>query len=345
MLRTVHPGVPGGRGIRHSRCVSLPPIPDLDSRWEMLGPWPEDGLVLLACSGGADSTFLAQEFLLFAQGRMPGLAVVVDHGHRPDSGDLALQAAEGIRGLGLEVVIRRGSATAGDEASLRDLRYQILAEEARSRNSPAVVLGHTAEDQAETVLLRLFRGTGLRGLAGIPARRPLLLQGQLVSEIRRPLLACRRQQVRQSLRDSGVSWLEDPSNADPGFAARNRLRLEAWPLLQNLATGDPVSAILRMAEEAAEWNGAVAELLDAEGDWHAQPSLLRRLAIAEHLRNMKETVSPARLRDLESALLSRKQAGVTAAKELRLREGRLVALSLPSSQSARKGAEPGPECH
>ncbi len=287
------------------------------------GPWAE-APVLLACSGGADSTFLACAWRDAAARPAaqlpPAICAVVDHGHRPGTERESAAAAERLRGLGLEAVVLRADAPAdANESVLRDARYRQLQAEAERRGAAHILTAHHADDLAETVLLRIFRGTGLRGLAGIPARRQLA-DG---IEVLRPLLSLRRAAMREALRSAGVDWQEDPTNAIPD-AARNRLRLEVLPALAGIATGDPVLAVLRLAAEAGEWNQALDELLAAAPQWVELPAHLRRQAIAVELRRIGATVSPARLRDLEGALLRRGRAGVEDGVELRLQNGRLA---------------------
>ena len=297
-------------------------------------PWGE-APVLLACSGGADSSFLALAWRHAAERASPcsdrvsageraslppARCAVVDHGHREGSAADAARAAEALAGLGFEVEVLRACAPPdSNEAVLRDARYALLRDAAQACGAGRVLTAHHADDLAETVLLRILRGTGLRGLAGIPARRAL---GCGV-DVLRPLLGFRRAELRAALAAAGVAWLEDPTNALP-HAARNRLRQEVLPAMARVATGDPVLAVLRLAAEAGEWNDALDALLGAAGDWRALPGYLRRQAVAVELRRLGETVSPARLRDLESALMRKGRAGVSTGAALRVADGRLA---------------------
>ena len=264
--------------------------------------------VALACSGGADSTFLAREV---AEGRMLAESPqvwVVDHGHRADSAFDAAAAVQLYLDLGLPARVLGADSVAADENSLRNARYAALQEAALADGVGTIWTAHTADDVAETVLLRIFRGTGLRGLAGIPARRELT-PGVWVE---RPILHLRRVAMRQALVDAGQAWIEDPTNADPAAAARNRLRHEVLPALATISTGDPVKAVLRLAAEAGEWNECLQSLMRASGKWQDFPSYLRRQVLAQKLRDIGETVSPARLKDLEGALMSKGSAKPTA---------------------------------
>jgi tRNA(Ile)-lysidine synthase len=291
-----------------------------------LAPWPAgpDGApapALLACSGGADSTFLAWAWRECPD-LPPAVAVVVDHGHRAGSAADAASACARLAALGLAAEVAPATPPAppdADEAALRAARFAALLAAARRHGAARVLTAHTADDLAETVLLRILRGTGLRGLAGIPARRALAPGVELL----RPLLALRRDALRAALRARGIAWWEDPTNADPTANARAHLRLRVLPELAALATGDPVLAVLRLAGEARAWSASLDALVAAAPDWRALPPYLREQAVAAQLRALGETVSPARLRDLAGALSARGRAGIAAGRALTLQDGRL----------------------
>lgn len=301
-------------------------LPAAAATLRALAPWPAgpDGApapVLLACSGGADSTFLARAWRACPD-LPPAVAVVVDHGHRAGSAADAANACARLAALGLAAEVAPAAPPApsdADEAALRTARYAALLAAAHRHGAACVLTAHTADDLAETVLLRILRGTGLRGLAGIPARRALAPGVELL----RPLLGLRRDALRAALRARGIPWWEDPTNADPAANARARLRLRVLPELAALATGDPVLAVLRLASEARAWSASLDALLAAAPDWRALPPYLREQAVAAQLRALGETVSPARLRDLAGALAARGRAGIATGRALTLRDGRL----------------------
>ncbi|KIH97540.1 tRNA(Ile)-lysidine synthetase [Streptomonospora alba] len=183
-------------------------------------------LVLVACSGGADSLALAGA-TAFAAPRM-GLrtgGITVDHGLQEGSELRAAEVVTTMRGLGLEpaesAVVHVG-AEGGPEGAARVARYTALDHAARRLGAEAVLLGHTRDDQAETVLLRLARGSGGRSLSGMPARSGRYL---------RPLLWLSRAQVHTACADMGLAAWSDPHNADPAYA-RSRVRREVLPVLQ-----------------------------------------------------------------------------------------------------------------
>jgi tRNA(Ile)-lysidine synthase len=194
--------------------------------------------VEVALSGGADSLALAAclSFVASNAGWAAG-AVVVDHGLQPDSATVAERAVGQARALGLdaEVVTVEVGTDGGPEAAARDARYAVL----RSRPVDAMLLAHTLDDQAETVLLGLGRGSGPRSLAGMPAVDGL---------VRRPFLGLRRADTERICTASGLTWWTDPHNADSGFR-RSRLRHEVLPLLEDVLDGGVAEALARTADQ------------------------------------------------------------------------------------------------
>ncbi|MBI1847574.1 MAG: tRNA lysidine(34) synthetase TilS [Candidatus Rokubacteria bacterium] len=209
--------------------------------------------VVVAVSGGADSVALLHVLHALASELDLTLSVAhVDHRLREDSGDdAAFVRALGARlGVPVEVVAvdvaRRGSL----EDAARRARYAALAAAAARAGATRIAVGHTADDQAETLLLRLLEGAGPRGLAGIPPVR-----GRIV----RPLIACLRRDLVAMLAAVGEGWREDPSNRDLKFA-RNRVRHEVLPLLAAAFDGDVVSALAAAARRLRETVEAVASV-------------------------------------------------------------------------------------
>ncbi len=203
---------------------------------------PSD-LVLVACSGGADSMALAAAtaFEATAAGCRAG-AVVVDHALQPGSALVAADAARRLRDLGLEPVevltVEVTASGEGLEAAAREARYAALDEAADRHGAVAVLLGHTLDDQAEQVLLGLTRGAGARSLSGMPASR---------GRFRRPLLGVSRQQGRESVRAQGLDWWDDPMNDDPAFT-RVRARRALADLERDLGPG-VTAALARTASQ------------------------------------------------------------------------------------------------
>lgn len=284
--------------------------------------------MILACSGGSDSTFLARAWLHAAgESRLPGqevlpeaIVAVVDHAHRSDSAADADAAVHLYRAMGLETVLLTAEPhDHRSEAGLRDLRYGLLEQEAKHRGARRVLLAHHADDNAETVLLRILRGTGLPGLAGIPQCRALNPEVDLL----RPLLAFRRDAMRDRLRELHQPVVEDATNADPSAAARNAMRHRLLPELEALATGDPIAALLRLQGEAADWQEALQELLAEAKPYGQHPGYLRRQLLRAQLREAGLKVSPRRLQDLDRSLMARGQAGIVAGRRFVLKDGQL----------------------
>lgn len=213
------------------------------------------GRGLIAVSGGPDSVALLR--LVHAAGRDVHVAHV-NHGLRGAESDADEAFVRDLaEQLGVPCTVARlppsGRSAVGPgqsrnlEAAARRLRYAWLAELARQIGATWVATGHTADDQAETVLFHLLRGTGLRGLRGIAPRRLLAPGVELV----RPLLAQRRADLRAWLHELGQTYRTDSSNNDPRFT-RNRLRLEVLPLLTRTVHAHAVEHLARLAAQARQ---------------------------------------------------------------------------------------------
>ncbi len=213
-------------------------------------------LVLVAVSGGADSVALLHVLRAVTPALHLRLHVAhVDHGLRPDSGrDADFVRSLGARfGLPVDVVRVTVSKSGSPEAAARHARYAALESVADRIAADRIAVGHTADDQAETVLMRLLEGAGPRGLAGIPPVR-----GRII----RPLLASRRADIVAALKGDGESWVEDPSNDDPRFS-RNRIRHDLLPALAGV-NPDIVPALVRTARLAREMTDAITRTAAAE---------------------------------------------------------------------------------
>lgn len=213
-----------------------------------LADLPAAARVLVAVSGGADSLALAQAVVLTGR---PAAAAIIDHGLQPESAQVADRAGRACARLGLApVVIERVEVTAlgrGPEAAAREARRSALEAIADRLDAAAILLAHTRDDQAETVLLRLARGSGARSLAAM---------APVTGRWRRPLLDVPRDVVRASAADLDT-W-EDPHNADPAFA-RTRVRHGALPALVDALGPEVVAGLAR----SARLLGDDADALDA----------------------------------------------------------------------------------
>ncbi len=244
-------------------------------------------LVLVACSGGADSMALASA-LAFEAPRLGIRAggVTVDHGLQAGSDLRAAEVVARLRELGLDpvesVAVTVGSETkvahgtayrggggkraGGPEAAARDARYAALDTAAERHGAAAVLLGHTRDDQAETVLLGLARGSGIRSLSGMAA-----VSGA-DGRYRRPFLQLDRQTARKACMVQSLPVWDDPHNADPAYT-RSRLRHEGLPALEKALGKGVVEALARTAQLSRDdadaldaWAGrAEAGVRDADG--------------------------------------------------------------------------------
>ncbi|WP_432488823.1 tRNA lysidine(34) synthetase TilS [Kineococcus sp. SYSU DK018] len=237
-------------------------------------------LVLVACSGGADSLALAAATAFEApRAGLRAGAVTVDHGLHPGSASVARDVEVACAGVGLDPVLTTRVAvgrSGGPEAAAREARYAALQALADSSGAAAVLLGHTLDDQAETVLLGLARGSGTRSLAGMPPVRGVF---------RRPLLGLGRAAVRRACALEGLEAWEDPWNADRRLA-RARVRHDALPALEAALGPGVAAALARTARALREDADALDELAERRDPFRdgaapvaellAAPAALRR---------------------------------------------------------------------
>ena len=285
------------------------------------------GTVLVACSGGPDSLALAAAAGWVAERQ--GLVVrgvVVDHGLQVGSADIADQAARACAALGVpaEVVPVVVGTDGGPEAAARTARYAALRATAQDVGAAAVLLGHTLEDQAETVLLRLARGSGARALAAMAPRSGLW---------RRPFLAVPRATVRQAAEEVtselGLTPWHDPHNDDPAFA-RVRVRALLDDLVRDLGPGVVLGLarsadLLRDDAEALDAAAAAAydEVVRRDDDcaWASVPDLadlpaavrtrvIRRMAVT--CGSPGEALGVDHVRQLEAYVTDWHGQGVTS---------------------------------
>jgi tRNA(Ile)-lysidine synthase len=234
---------------------------------DAIGP----GLYGVACSGGADSLALAHATIACA-GAQNVVVVTIDHALSPRSAEIAGAVATWAKGQGAAAVVRRIDVPrrASLEAAAREARYAALTEIADELGLACMLLGHTARDQAETVLLRIVRGTGPAGLAGMPARRGIFA---------RPFLQLSRAEIEAYAAQLPVH--DDPMNDDMRFT---RVRIRAALRAENPSLDD---ALLRLAASAREWTEAIdhyaaphAQLPIDCPALAAQPAAIRKRALA-----------------------------------------------------------------
>jgi len=299
--------------------------------------------VLVAVSGGADSVAMLHLLHALAPSWRLTLHVVhVDHGLRPESAaDAAFVRDLGAR-LGVPVEVERVHVGPGSvEAAARAARYAALEAWAERLGAARIAVGHTLDDQAETVLMRMLDGAGVRGLAAIPPVR-----GRII----RPLVEIRREALRALLTAEGIAWVEDPTNRDPKFV-RNRIRHELLPLLAASYATDVVEALARVARLAREAVNALdhTATLELQRLAHETPHAitLSRSALAA----LPPSVGAEVLRQAAAHLGSRAPLRAWAHRGLRRvlaeppprRAFRLGGLTVEvSGDRLRVGARPGP---
>ena len=205
--------------------------------------------VVLAVSGGADSMALLHSAARVAPERVAGVATF-DHGTGAAARDgVALVERVGRRS-GLDVVVGAASRGSATEAGWRAARWAFLRRVASERDA-CVATGHTRDDQVETVVIRVLRGAGARGLAGL----------DVDSDVVRPLLGVDRSAVRAYGQAVGLEWIEDPSNASPQHL-RNRIRRELLPAIRSAQPGFE-DAMLTLGSSAASWRRELEGLVAA----------------------------------------------------------------------------------
>ncbi len=307
------------------------------------------GPVAAAVSGGADSLALAAAL---AHLRPGSYALVVDHGLQPGSAEVAERAAEQCRSLGLDAHVLQAAAPvtrskpdpqhpdagdvasissssssssssrSGPEAAARAARYAALDAVVARDGLTAVLLGHTLDDQAETVLLGLARGAGARALAGMADRPPYL----------RPLLGVQRATTRQACAQAGLAPWDDPHNSDPAFA-RVRARAHVLPVLEAELGPGTAAALARSAaqlREDADALDALTPLTDDVAVLAALPAALRSRALKRWAEQAcGAAVTSAHVQALRALVDDWRGQGPVALPggvQVRRRDGRLACL-------------------
>ncbi|MFL0411062.1 tRNA lysidine(34) synthetase TilS [Microbacterium paludicola] len=302
---------------------------------------PDGSVVLVALSGGADSLALAAAAAHEARTRGIRIgSVTIDHGLQDGSDAVALAAAKQAAALGIDPIVVRVevgkdvNAAGGLEAAARSARYRALRDAASDARAAAVLLGHTLDDQAETVLLGLARGAGATSLAGMsPAR-----QDENGLRWLRPLLGLRRRTTRDACTAQGLAPWDDPHNVDDRFS-RVRVRERILPVLESELGPGIAEALARTAEQLREDSEAFAEMIDetiedivehseagiavSAAALAANPPALRN-RIIRHVVQSEFGVALTRVQTLEVARLAIDWAGQGP-------------IDLPSCSAARRG--------
>ncbi len=304
--------------------------------------------VAAAVSGGADSVALL--CLLLELRAELGIALSVAHvnhqlrGGESDEDEQFVAKLAGQHGLELHVRQARvrtshnSTIGSGIEAAARDLRYGFFRDRARECHVTRIATAHTLDDQAETVLLRIFRGTGVRGLSGIHPRIIFQEQGREFGQVLRPLLGFRRVALQKFLREQDQNWREDSSNRDIAFL-RNRVRQRLLPMIAD-----------EFGEAAIEHMGELAEIARAEEEhWERDHPEITPLLAAEDVeaatRPEPHPLVCLQIRPLLALSLAARRRFVRAWLEMNAPEAsisfRLIeeALELARSSECRKSAD------
>lgn len=300
---------------------------------------PEGSTVIVALSGGADSLALAAATLFEASKRgIPATSVTVDHGLQVDSAEVAARAASIATGLGLEAIVVRVDVDGegGPEAAAREARYRVLRDAATERGASAVLLGHTLDDQAETVLLGLARGSGAASLQGMaPAR-----EDEDGLRWLRPLLGVRRETTRAFCAASDLDPWDDPHNLDDRFA-RVRVRERVLPVLEAELGPGIAEALARTAEQLREDAEAFDEMIHETIEdivEHAEAGISVSVAAL--------AANPAALRNRIIRLVVDSEFGVSLTRAQTVEVARLVTdwagqgpIDLPGCSAVRRGGQ------
>jgi tRNA(Ile)-lysidine synthase len=286
--------------------------------------------VAAAVSGGADSVALL--LLLLELRAELGIVLSVVHVNHKLRGAESDEDERFVTGLAqekrLELHWRAAPVRAdqpGIEAAARKIRYQSFREIARSAGIRKIVTAHTLDDQAETVLLRMARGAGLRGIAGILPRWTLDEPGNI--EVVRPLLGIRRSELEQFLSERGQSWREDSTNRDLGFL-RNRVRHTLLPLFKQTFQESAIENLADLAEiaraEEEHWKLSHPEILRSGpvlplADLRSMPLAAQRRIVREWLAQAASLNIP--FRTVEQVL---DLANDTSGNQLELSAGRAI---------------------
>lgn len=300
--------------------------------WDACGVASGD-LVMVACSGGADSLALAAAAKF--EGNRAGIsigAVVVEHGLQEATKAVATEVVSRLTSLGLAPVLLRPvevsvDAGAGVEAAARDARYAALESAAVETGAKFVLLGHTLDDQAETVLLGLARGSGPRSIAGMAPANGLWL---------RPLLGIRRSTTEAFCADSGLDAWQDPHNFDEKYS-RVRVRRKVLPNLEAEIGPGVAEALARTAEIMREDASVLDEVAAAEFKRLAKVAATEIELAAEKLAALPAGIrNRVILRTLETFGASVSRTHVLAVAELVLNWHGQKELTLPGVRVIRK---------
>ncbi|MGV2900666.1 tRNA lysidine(34) synthetase TilS [Microbacterium sp. AGC62] len=298
---------------------------------------PEGSTVIVALSGGPDSLALAAATAFEASKLgLRAASLTVDHGLQDDSAEVASTAAQAAAALGLDPLIVRVQVDGegGPEAAARDARYRVLRDAAADVRAAAVLLGHTLDDQAETVLLGLARGSGATSLQGMAPSR----EDDDGLRWLRPLLGVRRETTRAFCAASDLEVWDDPHNFDDRYA-RVRVRERVLPVLEAELGPGIAEALVRTAEQLREDAEAFDEMIHETIEdivEHAEAGISVSVAAL--------AANPAALRNRIIRLVVDSEFGVSLTRTQTIEVARLVTdwrgqgpIDLPGCAAVRQG--------
>ncbi|MGO1768307.1 MAG: tRNA lysidine(34) synthetase TilS [Microbacterium sp.] len=306
---------------------------------DALEPFEGSGAsVMVALSGGPDSLALAAATAHEAPKLgLTAASATVDHGLQDGSAEVAARASAQAADIGIadrRVVRVRVGSDGGPEAAAREARYAALAEAASDAGAAAVLVGHTLDDQAETVLLGLARGSGSASLQGMAPRR---IDERGLAWIR-PLLGLRRADTRAFCAASALEPWDDPHNLDDGFA-RVRVRERVLPVLERELGPGVADALVRTAAQLREDEEAFADMIDETIEDIVDPAEAGIAVSAAAL-----LANPPAIRHRIIRLVAQSEFGASLTRRQTLEVARLVTdwhgqgpIDLPGCSALRRG--------
>jgi tRNA(Ile)-lysidine synthase len=248
---------------RSASAANAAPVSEDEAQW-LFGALGETPVLILAVSGGPDSTallWLAARWRKACERPPKLIAVTIDHGLRPEAKREAQAVQRLARSLGVEHRTLRWTGRkpkTGLQEAARNVRYRLLAEAAQRAGASHIVTAHTLDDQAETVLFRLARGSGVSGLGAMTFATPMPIKPRTAMFLVRPLLDVPKARLVATLKAARISYADDPTNRDPRFT-RPRLR-ELMPLLAR--EGLTAERLALLARRAARADDALTRAVD-----------------------------------------------------------------------------------
>lgn len=287
-------------------------------------PAADSPLVLVACSGGRDSMALAAlaHIVCPTLGIRCGM-ITIDHALQETSASVSAQVVNSCKQIGLNPVISNRvqvpHTRSGEEADARKARYQALVQAAQDYGASAVLLAHTADDQAEGVVIGLIRSSGLRAIAGM--EEEIRQQGVLFL---RPLLGLRREETTQVCQTLGIDWWDDPTNGEhiqqgqalsADFPLRSRVRHDLLPALNQFAGKDIITQLARTANLARQDQNYIDEqaqdLLTRSQQPHTGGPVCGTVSVCLRLKTLQDA-HPVVRRHMWSILLESLGLGVSS---------------------------------